>query len=311
MRYLPFIIISVILYALFFYHNQQPELLATKNVAPEEKISEKVIPLDFKETTPSKIPSTQLAPQETISQAPQSASITTSIGATPTPSIAPVTIEKTQSIAIENGNATKQQQAKQQLYTLLKATEASEVALLKGEYYEQYFYLDLPAPPIPSPQVKKGKIQPKKAPEKELAKKPVQDTQPSVTSELLSQKSNTNIANEEPVKKDKVKRSFKKQVKPVVATHTTGLQEAIAVSGNKPLYPTEAKKAKLQGTATATFVVNMRGKTKQSKITHSSGHQILDNALLEFIDKERFMPALDGIEKVTSEQQLSFKYELK
>ncbi|WP_211217174.1 energy transducer TonB, partial [Psychromonas hadalis] len=42
----------------------------------------------------------------------------------------------------------------------------------------------------------------------------------------------------------------------------------------------------------------------------SSGHKTLDNAVLEFIKKEHFMPALKGIEKVTSEQLFSFKFEL-
>ena len=54
----------------------------------------------------------------------------------------------------------------------------------------------------------------------------------------------------------------------------------------------------------------MQGKTRKPQLVTSSGHQILDSAVLEFINNERFMPALKGIEKVTSEQQFSFQYSL-
>ena len=109
----------------------------------------------------------------------------------------------------------------------------------------------------------------------------------------------------------KPKRSFKKQVKAMPAPGEQTLQEAIAVSGNKPHYPKAAKSKQQQGLITVKFIVTMQGKTKNAQITKSSGHTILDGAMLEFIKKERFMPALKGIEKVTSEQQFSFKFALK
>jgi len=48
MRYLPFIIISFVLYALFFYNNQQPALLSANS---ENDTAEKVVPLDFATVT--------------------------------------------------------------------------------------------------------------------------------------------------------------------------------------------------------------------------------------------------------------------
>ena len=109
---------------------------------------------------------------------------------------------------------------------------------------------------------------------------------------------------------EKPKRSFKKQIKASNTPIQSGRQNAIAVSGNTPQYPDEAKNMGLEGDVTAKFIVNMQGKAKQAQIILSSGHQILDNALLEFVSKERFMPALEGTEKVTREQQLPYKYKL-
>jgi protein TonB len=293
MRYLPFIIISFILYTLFFYNNQAPDLLsadASKNALANNN---KVLPLDF-----DGLDKEQQAHSFTpVEQEPFTLAI-------------PVTKkekDQTKALAsIEEHNAAKLKA----FYTSIKSTPASDGALLKGELYERDFYLHLPAPPVKkkAPKKKKKKTAPK------VVKKTKVIEADSLTSALLKQTNSNPV--QEPSKvattsSDKPKRSFKKSVQPLAVATEHGLQQAIAVSGNKPPYPKKAQSNKLQGSVNVKFIVSMQGKTKNSKIITSSGHPILDKAVLEFIKTERFMPALKGIEKITSEQQFSFKFSLK
>jgi len=236
-RYLPFAFISLILYVLFFYHQQTRDLLPASQIsAPQKNIA-----FTLNETGPIDADSITLAGSES---------------------------------AIITPSTDTQIELFKTLLATINLTPASDAALLKGEIHERYFHLDFPLPPA-------RKKQPQKA---------------ATTATKKVTKS---------VKRAKPTRSFKSNS---ATTTQQGLQNAIAVSGNTPAYPQHAKKDKLQGTVTAKFTVNMQGKTKNPHIVISSGHQILDDALLEFIHQERFMPALQGVEKVTSEQQLSSQY---
>ncbi|MFT5558960.1 MAG: protein TonB, partial [Sphingobacteriales bacterium] len=49
---------------------------------------------------------------------------------------------------------------------------------------------------------------------------------------------------------------------------------------------------------------------KNPKILTSSGFSLLDDAVLAFINQELFMPALQGEDKVISEQFFAFRFEL-
>ncbi len=286
MRYLPFILISLVLYTLFFYNNQQPNLLSPESV----NTGKKIVPLNF-----VKLAEQDKQQNQTISLIIQHPVEQSKRTVSPIPlSITTKTVQKSQP------SSPPVQVNKAQLLASIKTTPASETALLKGELYEQDFHLNLPAPPI------------KKRP----AKKKTTVVTTSLSSQLLKQKKiviskpqNSTASTNETTKP---KRSFKKQVKPTLTAvkNELGLQEAIAVSGNKPHYPKKAKANKQQGIVTIKFTVTMQGKSKRPKIIRSSGHKTLDNAVLEFIKKEHFMPALKGIEKVTSEQLFSFKFEL-
>ena len=307
MRYLPFIIISLILYTLFFYNNQQPEILSAKN---QDLLSSKIVPLDFDTTTEQKIS------REAPSVIPtQEVDIVV-----PSPSSKPIKVariievtqatEELSAIEVTKKIIPREDRLKE-LLALIKLAPSSEAALLKGELYEQDFYLDLPARPAQKKKPKKKKVTAKKT----SKKTPPQKVESAVSELLLTQQekivpTTQNSATTKPESK-KAKRSFKKQVKPAVTNGQQGLQEAIAVSGNKPYYPKVAKKAQQQGTVTVKFTVNMQGKSKAAQLITSSGHKSLDKAVLDFVKKERFMPALKGIEKVTSVQQFSFKFSLK
>ena len=112
----------------------------------------------------------------------------------------------------------------------------------------------------------------------------------------------------------KPKNVFKKQ--PTASKESTdkvqeGLQEAVVVSGNTPVYPKTAILRNQEGRVVVKLTVTMKGKAKNPEIITSSGHPLLDNAILDFVQKELFMPAHKGEEKIATEQVFSFRFELK
>jgi protein TonB len=98
---------------------------------------------------------------------------------------------------------------------------------------------------------------------------------------------------------------------PSSSTNNQGvLQEAIVVSGRKPVYPQRAILRNQQGRVIIKLTVTKKGLPKNPKILTSSGFSILDDAVLVFIEQELFMPALQGEDKVISEQLFAFRFEL-
>lgn len=89
------------------------------------------------------------------------------------------------------------------------------------------------------------------------------------------------------------------------------LQEAIVVSGKIPAYPKTAILRGQQGRVVVKLTITMQGKAKDPQIITSSGHSTLDNAVLDFVKRELFMPAHKGVEKITSEQIFAFRFEIK
>ena len=57
------------------------------------------------------------------------------------------------------------------------------------------------------------------------------------------------------------------------------------------------------------MIVMKNGQAMAIKLTTSSGHEMLDKAVLNFIENERFMPALEGQERISSKQSYSFSYQ--
>jgi len=121
----------------------------------------------------------------------------------------------------------------------------------------------------------------------------------------------TTAISEEPSQQKKTKVVFKKQPSTSSSVENQGvLQEAIVVSGNKPIYPKTAILRNQQGRVVVEITVTTKGKAKNPKIITSSGYSLLDNAILDFIQKELFMPAHKGDEKITTKQVFSFRFEL-
>lgn len=182
---------------------------------------------------------------------------------------------------------------------IAQENSAREDAMLKGELFDEPFNLNLPAPPgsYKATRYADDKIIASTAAVNSTGKKQSKKLlKPTVTEN--KEKTNT-----------KTKRVFKKENSS--AKEQGVLQEAIVVSGNKPTYPQRAILRNQHGRVVVKLTVTMQGKTKNPQITRSSGFPILDNAVLDFVKNELFMPAHKGVEKITTEQLFSFRFELK
>ena len=360
MRYFPFIIISLIIYSLFFYHSQKPQSLSVDIHAQQEKIiKNKIIPFEFEklpESTSISEPTvdndlinqtlTVTAPviakgeeteNKTLKEVTQETLITNTQKITPasdlfasdTPeklskaiktksenikvvpeysmpepiSASPVTAAETTKSKVVNE---PQNKLEKKPLLPLHSIQASESALLKGEFYDNNFHLYLSAPPIKSNKASTKIVQnPTTKSNTSTAQKSASESLLKITQNVPNSLKNKNTSTTD---SEKPKRNFKKVLKPLINKTGGEIPEAIVASGKQPLYPKQALNEKLQGTVTVKFLVSMQGKSKNPKMVSSSGHKILDTTVLDFVKKERFMPSFDGIEKVTREQQFSFKF---
>ncbi|MCG6201636.1 energy transducer TonB [Psychromonas antarctica] len=215
--------------------------------------------------------------------------------------------------AAKNQMLIEEEKAKSEIATAKNAKQKATVntveisdAMLKAELFEKHFHLDLPAPPAPEKTATKEKPTAQTVNAKKVrtmvssTPSPSNATEPAVSNELTQ-------------KQEKAKQVFKKQPQEKVASvqERGVLQEAIVVSGNKPIYPKRAILRNEQGRVVIKLTVSTRGKAKNPEILTSSGHPVLDDAVLDFIAQELFMPAHQGEEKITTEQIFSFRFELK
>lgn len=138
--------------------------------------------------------------------------------------------------------------------------------------------------------------------------------QQQVTDEIIANEAeqpNKTKTNSSAVKKMVVKKRPSENSPSTSSTTNQGvLQEAIVVSGRKPFYPQLAILRNQQGRVVVQLTVTKKGQPKNPKILTSSGFSLLDDAVLTFINQELFMPALQGEDKVSSEQLFSFRFEL-
>lgn len=315
-NYFPFLLLSLLVYGFFFYQHQQPVIvtppafnsgqqsvqlqfveLSETSVEPVEEVSEPTssavieqdVTIENLEEQLVEVENTK-AEQQDIFQA-----ITEAIEFEPV-----IQESKSNELALESIDSKDPKEikvAQQQLQKMIQETTAASAASLRGELYDADFYLDLPAPPRPV-RAKKKKS-PAAADGKQL--KTLLSEQ-SLSSKILQQN-----------EKIKAKRILKKQPSSAInsAENQGVLQEAIVISINKPSYPIRAQKRNQQGRVVVKITVTDQGDAKNPEIISSSGYPILDNAVLDFIGKERFMPAHKGEDKITSEQQFSFRFELR
>lgn len=207
--------------------------------------------------------------------------------------------QQTAIITGHSKNSADIKSANQKLQKSIRATTAKHDAQLKAELFSEQLQIHtrISTPPPESAHNKQTLA----------ASIPAQSHSPgalSVSSEVVAQRK-------------KIKRTIKKKpsenhTESVSTAKNSGvLQEALVVSGNIPTYPKRAILRNQQGRVVVKLTVNISGTAKNTKIITSSGHAILDTAVLDFIARERFMPAHRGTEKVSSQQIFTFRFELK
>lgn len=316
--YLPFFMISLFLYGLFFYQHKQAsivvplpinsgqqalqlEFIKTDNDPPasgeEDQAATKELASSTATTMPKIRPKTEPKTKSTIrlkakpdsravTKQQEPAAVSDAELAMPRQAItaqtmlAPAQHPQTSEQAADaaTANQTKINIANEKLHKSIQETRAIHDATLKGSLFDG-----------------------------DIKRSPVA---------VAAQKKFKHLELNAPQKTAKSKRVFKKQLagersKQIGSEKNQGvLQEAIVISGNKPVYPARAILRNKEGRVVVKLTVSMNGKSKHAQIITSSSHAILDDAVLDFVNKELFMPAHKGEEKITSEQLFSFRFEL-
>lgn len=339
-HYLPFIIISFLLYAVFFYFHEdllpsnQVKQLTTKKVTALTQPILTATPI-IKATSPLKISACttitkeQEAPLTNNQQHINQQRIDQQLQIAPKPKqqaaiiIDSITEQLPTSITIETplleATQADYQEAKIRLQHSIKNHLSADDALLKAFIFNQNM-INLPAL-IPK-KITNSKPS-KKAKNLSPSSDALNDDGLNENSVLTSIASTLPIKNPAQVIRNNKLKIIAKQppeqvsrsrieptrIKAKSIDEPTILQEAVAISGKKPKYPQRAALRQQKGQVKATMIVMKNGQTMAVKLTTSSGHEMLDKAVLNFIENERFMPALKGQDKISSEQSYSFSYQ--
>lgn len=283
-QYFPFFILTVLLYGVVFHFYQQSTIIPPTPL----NSGRQAVQLQFIELTAAHPEKT-----EALSKAAERTTETVKEKST----IVKTAEEKTAAtVSAEDHSAIKV--ARQKLHKTIQETPAINDAMLKAELFAAD-YQQVPVTPDAAP----GPA------EKTAAKLPAAERKPVKKLRPVKEAKQQDTLQQ----KEKPKPLFKKQASTSHSRiQTQGvLQEAIVVSGNTPVYPKRAILRNQQGRVVVKLLVTSKGKGRKPQIITSSGHSLLDNAVLNFIRKELFMPAHRGEKKITSEQVFSFRFELK
>ncbi len=309
-HYLPFVVITFILYGFFFYQNDQASIVQPQPLNSgkqsvqvsfmEEQQSKPVVA----ENANSKIEKAEIKSEQ--ADTPKTETVAKTAEAQTKQAIKPTT---NQAVKIQSSSASQVQINNSELRKKVLQMSTASTAMLKSELYEQDFNFDLPFPPAvknrtaeqAAKQYNKAKQQAAKK-SKPVVKKTVKTFKAPVAP----------IAKEKPKQTaPKAKRVFKKaQVATGSVAEQGVLQEAEVVSGKQPTYPSRAIQRGQEGRVVVKLTVTMQGNGKNPVIMQSSGFDMLDQAVLDFVQTELFMPALKGNERVSSEQEYSFRFQL-
>jgi len=281
-HYLPFFVLTILLYGWFFYHhNQSTIILPVPLNSGQQVVDLQLLEMDgATEETETPVQKESTVKKEIIIKKESAVKKEIIVKKESAVKTAPATLLVSD---LDTQMPAEIKNAHQTLQKTIEETAASSTAMLKAELFEADLDLDLPNRPAPKKTTPKG-----------------QTNAPSIISEILQAQ-------------EKSKRIFKKEPQTSVSSKIDGvvLQEAIVVSGNKPLYPERAILRNQQGRVVVKLTVTTKGKATETKILTSSGHAVLDDAVLDFIKNELFMPAHQGEEKITTQQIFSFRFELK
>jgi len=76
--------------------------------------------------------------------------------------------------------------------------------------------------------------------------------------------------------------------------------DAAGLNNPKPAYPLAARRRGLQGRVVIAAQVHSDGRCTETRIRHSSGHELLDNAARDAVRRWRFLPARRGDTRIDS-----------
>ncbi len=86
--------------------------------------------------------------------------------------------------------------------------------------------------------------------------------------------------------------------------------QARIMSDQKPKYPRRAIARDQQGQVKLRLFLNARGEVERYEVIESSGYKLLDRAVQNFVQQERFVPATRNGLAVASTQTFSFTFRL-
>lgn len=87
--------------------------------------------------------------------------------------------------------------------------------------------------------------------------------------------------------------------------------EARPLSGRKPKYPRRAIVRNQQGLVSVELLIRADGFVEHTRMLQSSGYDLLDRSVMKFVDKERFIAALEEGVPVSSTQLFTFRFVLR
>ena len=82
------------------------------------------------------------------------------------------------------------------------------------------------------------------------------------------------------------------------------------ISTRKPKYPRRAIVRNQQGSVSVELVISEEGLVERAELLKSSGYELLDRSVMKFVDKERFLAALEEGEPIASTQLFTFRFVL-
>ncbi|MCP5558903.1 MAG: energy transducer TonB [Verrucomicrobiaceae bacterium] len=87
-------------------------------------------------------------------------------------------------------------------------------------------------------------------------------------------------------------------------------RSARVVASPAPVYPTTAKRAKAEGSATIRVSLNASGAILNCEVSHSTGRDDLDEAALKAVKRWRFSPATRGSETIATSVLVKVVFQL-
>lgn len=304
-HYFPFFIVAIFLYSFFFYHHEQATVTPVLPVSSGEQ----AIELQYIEIT-EPTPSSQSEPENKHleKKEPKIKKIQKSEVTKTENKIEKEISKKVEKKApikeITSDKRSEIQIAKQTIQDSSSKKNVISESMIKAELFAEEFNLSASTYDISAESIELTPLAPQVA--RRIQNGPQIIARPKV-------KKIPQIKKISKAKERTNKAVFKKQ--PVADTSKTQdqgtLQEAIVITGNTPTYPQTAILRNQQGRVVVKLTVTISGRAKDPEIITSSGYKTLDNAILDFVKKELFMPAHKGEEKITSDQVFSFRFELK